>query len=164
MMTNPDAYFEEFASAGANLVSVHLEVFPDPTDAARQARDIGLDFGIVLSPAIPSAAAEPFLELCDLVLVMSVEPGFGGQDFQPEVLTKIEAVRESIDSQGLDVDIEVDGGVTAKTARKARSAGADIFVAGTAIFGSRDPVEAVSSLRSAIEETDRHAGADTHSR
>ncbi|MFQ5966269.1 MAG: ribulose-phosphate 3-epimerase [Acidimicrobiia bacterium] len=152
MMTNPDSYFGEFAEAGADLVSVHLETFPDPTDAAKQAREAGLDFGLVLSPHVPFEAAQPHLELCDLLLVMSVNPGFGGQAFKPEVLPKVRQARETVERQGLAVDIQVDGGVTAETAPLAREAGADILVAGTAIFRDPDPVEAVRRIREAVDQ------------
>ena len=151
MTTNPDAYFDELRAAGADLVSVHIEAIPDPTRAAARARAAGLDFGLVLNPATPFAAVAPFLELCDLLLVMSVEPGFGGQAFLPEVLPKIEAARNMVDSEGLEADIQIDGGVTVATAPVARRAGADLFVAGSAVFGREDPAGAVKELRTAIE-------------
>jgi len=151
MTTNPDAYFDELRAAGADLVSVHIEAIPDPTGAAARARAAGLDFGLVLNPATPFAAVAPFLELCDLLLVMSVEPGFGGQAFLPEVLPKIEAARNMVDSEGLEADIQIDGGVTVATAPVARRAGADLFVAGSAVFGREDPAGAVKELRTAIE-------------
>ena len=151
MMTNPDTFFEDLKRVGVDLVTVHVEVFPDPTGAAARARQAGLDFGIVMNPPTPFGAVEPFLELCDLVLVMSVMPGFGGQAFIPEVLPKIEAVRKSIDSHGLSADIQVDGGVTRETGPLARSAGADVFVAGSAIFRAADPIAAVNELRASLE-------------
>jgi ribulose-phosphate 3-epimerase len=153
MVTNPISLFGPLAASGADLVSVHIEVHPDPRVAAAEARSHGLGFGLVLDPATPWPAAEPFVELCDLLLIMSVNPGFGGQAFMPEVLPKVEAARKSIDSAGLAADIEIDGGITPKTIRPAREAGADVFVAGTAIFGAQDPVAAVAELRAAAEET-----------
>jgi ribulose-phosphate 3-epimerase len=152
MVTNPIALFGPLAEAGADLVSVHIEVHPDPRRAATEAREHGMRFGLVLDPATPFASVEPFLEVCDLVLVMSVNPGFGGQAFMPEVLPKVEAARKSIDSGGLHADIEIDGGITLDTIRRARDAGADVFVAGTAIFGAEDPVGAIARLREAAEE------------
>lgn len=152
MTTNPDAYVEELARAGANLLTMHIEAVPDPTRAAERTRRHGLDFGLVVNPATPFAAVAPFLGLCDLLLVMSVEPGFGGQEFMPEVLGKIEAAREWVESEGLAVDIQIDGGLTPGTAPQARDAGANVFVAGTAIFGSPDPAAAANDLRRAIEE------------
>lgn len=154
MTTNPDAYFTELKAAGADLVTVHIEVFPDPSDAAAQARQAGLDFGLVLNPPTPFEAVEPFIELADLLLVMSVHPGFGGQSFMPEVLPKVEAARKFVDNHALPVDIQIDGGITPDTAPLARKAGADVFVAGTAIFRDPDPVEAVHRLRAAIESVE----------
>lgn len=151
MVTNPVSLFAPLAAAGADLVSVHIEVHPDPRHAASAARAAGLRFGLVLNPATPFAAVAPFVEVCDLVLVMSVEPGFGGQAFIPEVLPKVEAARKLIDSEGLAADIEIDGGITPATARQARAAGANAFVAGTAIFGSPDPVAAIGRLREAVD-------------
>lgn len=151
MTTNPDVYLEELKEAGADLVTVHIEVIPNPVRVAEEARQIGLDFGLVLSPDTPFAGVEPFVELTDLLLIMSVHPGFGGQSFIPEVLGKVEAARKFIDSHALSVDIQIDGGITDRTASLARQAGANVFVAGTAIFGDPDPAGAVRRLRSAIE-------------
>ncbi|GIU93422.1 MAG: ribulose-phosphate 3-epimerase [Acidimicrobiia bacterium] len=151
MTTNPGAYLAELASAGADLVTVHIEAVPDPTAIARKARASGLGFGLVLSPPTPWKAVEPFAELCDLVLIMSVHPGFGGQRFMGEVLTKVESARKWVDTHGLAVDIQIDGGINPETAPLARDAGANVFVAGTAIFGSPDPGRAALELRKVIE-------------
>lgn len=151
MTTNPDVYLEDLKAAGADLVTMHIDVIPNPTSVAKKAREIGLDFGLVLSPSIPFAAVEPFVELTDLLLIMSVHPGFGGQSFIAEVLPKVETARKFIDSHALPVDIQIDGGITTQTAPLARQAGADVFVAGTAIFRDPDPVEAVRHLRNAIK-------------
>lgn len=151
MTTNPDAYLDELAGAGVDLVTMHIEAVPDPTRAAQKAAGAGLDFGLVLNPDTPHNSISPFLQLCDLVLVMSVEPGFGGQSFMPEVLTKVESLAETVRSRDLDVDIQIDGGITPDNAPQARSAGANVFVAGTAIFGDPDPAAAAHRLRKAIE-------------
>jgi len=151
MVSNPISLFEPLRAAGADLVTVHIEVHPDPTRAAEAARAAGLDFGLVISPPTPFEAIRPYVALCDLVLVMSVHPGFGGQAFIPEVLPKVEAARKFIDSEGLSADIEIDGGITADNAPLAQRAGADIVVAGTAIFGASDPVAAVQRLRAAVD-------------
>jgi ribulose-phosphate 3-epimerase len=153
MTTNPDAFLPELAAAGADLVTMHIEAVPDPTLAAKRARDNGLDFGLVCNPATPFAAISPFMELCDVVLIMSVEAGFGGQSFMPEVLPKIQAAREWVEERGLPTDIQVDGGITSGTAGLAFGAGANVLVAGTAIFGTDDPSAAAAELRRAIEET-----------
>jgi ribulose-phosphate 3-epimerase len=152
MTTNPDAYLTELARAGADLVTMHIEAIPDPSRAAAKARAEGLDFGLVLSPPTPFEAVEPFLELCSLLLVMSVNPGFGGQSFMPEVLGKVQSARNWIESHGLKADIEIDGGITTNTIVSARDAGANVFVAGTAVFGEPDPAAAVRDLRKMLEQ------------
>ena len=103
----------------------------------------------MVSPDTPVSAIEPFVELCEMVLVMSVYPGFGGQSFIEGVLPKVEALAKQVDSQGLRADIEIDGGIGPETAAQARSAGANVFVAGTAIFRAADPVAAVQEIRDA---------------
>ena len=151
MMTNPDSYFEPLKEAGAGLVTVHMEVFPNPEPVARKARDCGLEFGLAINPPTPYAAIDPFVELCDLLLVMSVNPGFGGQSFIEEVLVKVEAARKRVDSLGLATDIEVDGGIGPENIRRARDAGATVFVAGSSVFSADDPVAAVAAMRKAVE-------------
>ena len=150
MTSNPDWYIDSLVDAGGNLLSVHIEVFPDPSAVPRKAVEAGLDFGLVLNPQTPVEAVEPFLDLCNQVLVMSVEPGFGGQSFIPAALPKAEQLRRLLDRAGLGVDLQIDGGVTVETAPLARSAGVNVFVAGSAIFGKADPVAAVAALRNAI--------------
>ena len=147
MMTNPYVYMEPLRAAGADIVTVHIEVFPDPTDVARRARELGLQFGLVVNPPTPVDAIEPYVELCDMLVVMSVHSGFGGQVFIEEALPKIERVRKIVDSSGLATDVEVDGGIDPDTGRRAREAGADVFVAGTSVFRAPDPVAAVAELR-----------------
>jgi ribulose-phosphate 3-epimerase len=151
MTTNPDAYLGELARAGVDLVSMHIEAIPDPTRAAAKAADAGLEFGLVVSPPTPIEAVLPFLEMVSLVLVMAVNPGFGGQLFLPEVLGKVEEARNWIESHGLTADIEIDGGITTSTIARARDAGANVFVAGTAIFGEPDPAAAIRDLRAQLE-------------
>lgn len=151
MTTNPDVYFDELREAGGDLAMIHIEAISDPTAAALKARAVGLGFGLVLNPPTPFAAIEPFMELADMVLVMSVHPGFGGQSFMPEVLVKTESARKWVDEHGLSVDIQIDGGINPETARLAGQAGANVFVAGTAIFRADDPVAAINRLRQAID-------------
>ena len=151
MTTNPEAFLPELAVAGANLVTMHIEAVPDPTTAAKQARENGLDFGLVCNPGTPFAAVVPFMELSDVLLLMSVEPGFGGQSFMPEVLSKVEEAREWVEERGLPTDIQIDGGITPETARLAAAAGANVLVAGTTIFGADDPSTAAAELREAIQ-------------
>jgi ribulose-phosphate 3-epimerase len=152
MTTNPDAYLPELAQAGVDLVTMHIEAIPDPSGAARRARAEGMDFGLVISPPTPVEAVLPFLGECSLLLVMSVNPGFGGQNFIPEVLAKVEAARNWIESEGLKADIEIDGGISTNTIVSARDAGANVFVAGTAVFGEPDPAAAVRDLRKQLEQ------------
>jgi ribulose-phosphate 3-epimerase len=152
MILNADVYLEDLKNAGADGVTVHAEVYPDPTAVAHQAREVGLGFGLVVNPPTPFTAIEPFVELCDMILVMSVHPGFGGQSFIEESLGKLELARKFVDSHGLSTDIEIDGGIGPATARRAAEAGANVFVAGTAVFRAPDPVAAVEDLRTLIEE------------
>jgi ribulose-phosphate 3-epimerase len=151
MTTNPTAYLEQLREVGADIVTVHLEAVPDPSADAVRARELGLGFGVVISPGTPFEAMEPFVEECTMVVIMSVHPGFGGQSFMPEVLPKVEQARKWVDSHGLAVDIQVDGGITVETAPSARDAGANVFVAGTAVFGEPDRCQAIEALRKVIE-------------
>ena len=151
MTTNPDVYASNLAQAGGNLLMVHAEVFPDPSGAIAAAQREGLDFGLAISPETPVEAILPYVERCSQVLVMTVRPGFGGQFFMEGVLPKVEALRKTVDSAGLSTDIQVDGGITRETAPLARRAGANVFVAGSAIFSQPDPVAAIAALRDKIE-------------
>ncbi|MCZ6460909.1 MAG: ribulose-phosphate 3-epimerase [Actinobacteria bacterium] len=150
MTLNPDRYLEALKEAGADIVTVHIEVFPNPADIAAQARAVGLGFGLAINPPTPVLAVEPFVELTDMVLVMSVDPGFGGQQFDQTVLGKVERLRKFVDSAGLGTDIEIDGGIDLTTIRPARDAGADVFVAGTSVFRTDDPAAAIQELREAM--------------
>lgn len=154
MTTNPDDYLPELAKAGVDLVTMHVEAIPDPTRAMERAEDNGLDFGLVINPVTPFEAVAPYLEDCDLLVVMSVEPGYGGQEFIPEVLPKVEAAREWVESHGFKTDIQIDGGITPDNAGDAISAGATVLVAGTAVFGAEDPPAAVDALRRAAESNE----------
>lgn len=154
MTTNPAAYLPELASAGVDGVTVHIEAVPDPTETAERARQSGLDFGLVMNPGTPFTAVAPFVETCDLVVIMSVEPGFGGQAFKPEVLPKVEKAREWVENRGLGADIQIDGGIGPENAGDAGSAGANVLVAGSAVFRADDPVEAVKEIRRAAESNE----------
>jgi ribulose-phosphate 3-epimerase len=152
MMLNADFYFEALRAAGADLVTVHLEVFPDPSGVAKAARDVGLDFGLVINPPTPFEAVEPYVELTDMLVIMSVHPGFGGQSFIEESLAKMEAARNLVESHGLLTDIEVDGGIGPANIARARDAGANVFVAGSSVFNTENSIEAVKEMRAALEE------------
>lgn len=152
MTTNPDFFLPELAKAGVDLVTMHIEAVPDPMDPSERARDAGLGFGLVLNPMTPFGGLAPFVELCDVVVVMSVEPGRGGQSFIEAVLPKIEEAREWVENRGLTADIQVDGGITPDTAPLAVAAGATVLVAGTSVFRANDPADAIKDLRRAIEK------------
>ncbi len=150
MITDPLTYLEPLKTAGANGVTVHIEAVPDPTAVVDEAGDLGLDVGLVINPPTPVSAIEPYLEVANMVVVMSVHPGYGGQSFIEAVLPKIEHLREIIDSRALTTDIEVDGGIDLRTAAPARDAGANVFVAGTSVFRADDPVAAVRAMRTIL--------------
>lgn len=139
MVCPADALVEAFAEAGADILSVHPEAGPHLHRTLGRIRALGKRAGVVLNPATPLAAVEPVLDMVDLVLVMSVNPGFGGQAFIPGALARIAALRQMIDRSGRAIDLEVDGGITAETATDVIAAGATVLVAGTAAFrGGRD--------------------------
>jgi len=134
MIAPVDPYLDQFAEAGADTISIHVEAGPHTHRSLRHIRSLGKRAGVVLTPQTPAKALDYLIEEVDLVLVMSVNPGFGGQSFIHSALRKIEAVRKMIDKQGLDVDLEVDGGIDRETAPQVIAAGADALVAGTATF------------------------------
>ncbi len=152
MITDPLAYLEPLKAAGADGVTVHIEAVPDPMPVIGEAHVLGLDVGLVINPPTPVSAIEPYLGEVTLAVVMSVHPGYGGQEFLEEALPKIEVLREIIDSRALSTDIEVDGGIDLRTAGPARDAGADVFVAGTSVFRAHDPVLAVEELRTILNQ------------
>jgi ribulose-phosphate 3-epimerase len=134
MIAPVDPYLDQFAEAGADTISIHVEAGPHTHRSLRHIRSLGKRAGVVLTPQTPAKALDYLIEEVDLVLVMSVNPGFGGQSFIHSALRKIEAIRKMIDKQGLDVDLEVDGGIDRETAPQVIAAGADALVAGTATF------------------------------
>ena len=147
MIAPVDPYLEAFAAAGANLISLHPEAGPHLHRSLQTIKALGCQAGVVLNPATPVAALEHVLELCDLILVMSVNPGFGGQSFLTSQLDKIATLRRRIDASGRSIALQVDGGVTAATAPRCIAAGADVLVAGTAVFGQPDYQAAIAALR-----------------
>jgi ribulose-phosphate 3-epimerase len=148
MVDNPDVLLDDFAEAGADRCLVHVEL-GEPRALLERVRGLGMGVGLVCNPETPFDAVEPYLAEIDLLLVMSVHPGFGGQGFIPDVLATVRAARRAIDERGLAVEIEIDGGINADTARLAVEAGADILVAGSAIFHAADPVAAARAIREA---------------
>ena len=135
MISPVDPYIKEFAAAGADIITAHIEAGPHAHRTLQHIKSLGLKAGISLNPSTPASSLRHILDTVDLILVMTVNPGFGGQVFIKEQLEKIKTIRKMIDETGRDIDLEVDGGVNEKTARLAISAGADVLVAGTAVFG-----------------------------
>jgi ribulose-phosphate 3-epimerase len=150
MIDNAERYLDAFVDAGANWVSVHVEAMPHLQRAVAQLRSRGVRPGVVLNPATPLATLDEILPEVDYVLVMSVNPGFGGQSFLPSSLDKIRRLRRDLDERGLKAQIEVDGGVDASNVKALRQAGAEVFVAGSAVFGQGDPEAAVRRLLEAM--------------
>jgi ribulose-phosphate 3-epimerase len=149
MVTDPGAWLERLAEAGANLCSVHVEL-GDPTGLLARTRELGMQAGLVVDGPTPFEAVEPHLdERVDLLLVMTIKAGFGGQAFVPEHLEKVGRAREVRDARGLGFRIQVDGGINPETARDSVAAGADVLVAGSAIFRAPDPPAAARAIRAA---------------
>jgi len=155
MIEAPDRYIEDFAKAGADYITVHAEVLPHLNRTLRAIRDLGVKAGAVLNPSTPLGALDWVWEYMDMLLIMSVNPGFGGQSFIPNSLEKISAARELIDSLDYDVLIEVDGGVKVDNAAEVVKAGADVLVAGSAVFGTDDYEKTVTAFKAAMEKGTR---------
>lgn len=153
MIKEPERYVSDFVSAGADILTIHAEATLHPHRVLQSIRELGARAGLAINPGTPVSALLELLPLCDLALVMSVNPGFGGQQFIPSSLGRLRAVRAEIDSLGLDTLLEVDGGVSAANAARVVEAGARVLVAGTAVFSVEGgPVAGVDALRRAIAE------------
>lgn len=147
MIENPDQYVEAFAKAGADYLTVHVEADRHLHRTIQKIKSLGVKAGVVLNPATPVGTIQHIIGDVDLVLLMSVNPGFGGQTFIPEVLNKITQVKEMADQKGLAIEIEVDGGVNPETARQCIEAGANVLVAGSAVYNQPDYEKAISQIR-----------------
>jgi ribulose-phosphate 3-epimerase len=147
MIENAERYIPEFAKAGGWLQTVHIEACKDPASVIKLIRDSGCKVGMSVRPRTPVEKLKPYLKDLDLVLIMTVEPGFGGQSFMSDMLPKVKWVRAELAKLKKDCFVEVDGGINSETASLAVRAGADALVAGTAIFGERDSAQAVKDLR-----------------
>ena len=147
MIADPDRYVDAFADAGADILTVHVEAPRHVHRTLQSIRARGLGVGLTLNPGTPLSAVEGLLPEVDMVLVMSVNPGFGGQKFIPASLERIRRLRGMIETGGLSVLIEVDGGVTPENAAEIRAAGAEVLVAGSAVFGAEDYAEAIRGIR-----------------
>ncbi|KKW66320.1 ribulose-phosphate 3-epimerase [Mycolicibacterium elephantis] len=156
MIENPERWAPPYAEAGAHNVSIHAEATDNPVGVARDIRAAGAKAGLGVKPGTP---IEPYLEILpefDTLLIMSVEPGFGGQKFIPEVLPKVGIVRRLIDTGELTIIVEIDGGINADTIEQAAEAGVDCFVAGSAVYSAADPAAAVESLRRQAAAASKH--------
>lgn len=157
MISDADSYVDAFAAAGADWITVHVEACTHLHRTVSRIKELGKKAGVVLNPATSLSTLDYILEEVDLVMLMSVNPGFGGQSFIPSTLAKIWQLRQRIDAMDLDVDIEVDGGISLLTISDVAEAGANIFVAGSAIYNSDDYQETIASLKKLAE-----AGAARH--
>lgn len=134
MIEKPERYIKEFAESGADMINFHMEATEDVEGTIQQIRKLGKKVGITIKPCTPAEAVAPYLELVDMVLVMTVEPGFGGQKLIPECLDKVPVIRKMAEEKGLILDIEVDGGISVDNVEAALAAGANVIVAGSAVF------------------------------
>lgn len=147
MILHPERYVERFAKAGADIITFHLEATESPGEVIKAIKACGKKASISISPKTPADELFPYLSDLDMVLVMTVEPGFGGQSLIPETLDKVKALRRVIDAEGYNCNIEVDGGISEKNSLLVTTVGANVIVAGTAIFGSPDPQKTIANMK-----------------
>ncbi len=147
MINEPIRYIDAFVSAGSDIITVHYESCSDFEGTLKYIRSKGVKSGAVIKPKTPVSVLKEFLPLIDMILIMSVEPGFGGQSFIPSSLDKLSEAREMIEASGYNIDLEVDGGVTVSNVKEIKNAGANVIVAGSAVFKAEDPASAVKALK-----------------
>lgn len=147
MIVEPEKYVERFAKAGASMISFHLNATSDPSAVLRKIRSFGVKAGLVINPDIPVESLYPYLAEADFVLLMSVFAGFGGQKFIEETYERVRTLKAEIERQGLSLDLEVDGGVSASNAKALAEAGFNILVAGSAVFKAEDPAAVIAAMR-----------------
>ena len=152
MLSDPRRYIAEYARAGADLITVHAEIEDDVEDLLREIAALGVKTGLSIKPGTPPEAIGRLLPLCDLVLVMTVEPGFGGQSLREYCLRKLPVLRKMIDASGRDIFLEVDGGIKMDNAHRVVEAGANVLVTGTGLFRAADPAAFVTALRGLQED------------
>lgn len=152
MIENPLDYIADFKKAGADIITFHIESSSDAGETVDKIIDCGCKAGISIKPATPAEELFPYLDKLSMVLVMTVEPGFGGQSFMPETMEKVKTLRNEIVRRGLSVDIQVDGGINNATVETAAAAGANVLVAGSAVFGVEDSAKAITAIRSKAEK------------
>lgn len=147
MIDDPLSYIEPFAKAGADIITFHVEADCDPDEVIEKINSFGIKPGVVIKPKTPAQAVFPYLDKVYMVLVMTVEPGFGGQSFMADMMPKVSAIKQEIIRRSLDVLVEVDGGISVTTAKQAADAGADVAVSGTGVFKADDPESAMDIMR-----------------
>ena len=147
MIEAPERYAKRFIDAGADILTFHYEACKDSAALLDEIRANGVKAAISIKPKTPAEAIFPLLDKCDMVLVMTVEPGYGGQSFMPDMLPKVKAIREEANRRGLDIDIQVDGGINPETAKLCKEAGANVLVAGSSVFKAADRKAAIDALR-----------------
>ena len=152
MISEPEKYVERFVKAGANSVSVHCEVCKDIPKMARRLRELGARASIGINPETDVQLVLPYADQLDMILIMSVHPGFGGQEFIPGALEKLRVVRRELDRRGLAIDIEIDGGVKLDNIAEVKAAGANVFVSGSGIFGQRDYTKVMHDMRESLAQ------------
>ncbi|HVJ92567.1 MAG TPA: ribulose-phosphate 3-epimerase [Labilithrix sp.] len=149
MIVEPERYVDAFAEAGADTITIHVEACTHLHRTLSYIRSLGKRAGVTMNPSTSEDSVRYVLDVCDQILVMSVNPGFGGQSFLPEVVPKVAAIRRMIDERKLPIDLEIDGGITETTAKEAIAAGARVLVAGNAVFNAKDRKAAIAAIREA---------------
>ena len=152
MITEPQRYIKDFADAGADIITIHYESCDNPIAVINAIKALGVRAAVSIKPATPASVLFPILKELDMVLVMTVEPGFGGQKMIPEALDKVKEIRSYAIENGVDIDIQVDGGITPENLKYATSAGANVIVAGSAIFRAEDPAKVIAEMISIGEQ------------
>ncbi len=147
MITEPGRYIDDFLKAGADIITIHYESCDDPAEVIKYIKSKEAKAGLAIKPATPAEVVYPMLRDLDMVLVMTVEPGFGGQKMMPEMLEKVTAIRKYADEQGIEIDIEVDGGLTAENLGTATAAGANVIVAGSAVFKAKKIRDVINKMK-----------------
>lgn len=152
MIERPERYIDEFAKLGSDIITIHYESTKDPAAVLKMIREKGKKAGISIKPGTDVSVLFPLLPLCDLVLVMTVEPGFGGQKFMHDMMDKVSVLRNIVEKENYNIEIEVDGGINAETAAIAANAGSNVLVAGSSVFAAEDAQKAISDMREAAEK------------
>ncbi|MBO5024103.1 MAG: ribulose-phosphate 3-epimerase [Clostridia bacterium] len=152
MIERPERYIDEFAKLGSDIITIHYESTKDPAAVLKMIREKGKKAGISIKPGTDVSVLFPLLPLCDLVLVMTVEPGFGGQKFMHDMMDKVSVLRNIVEKENYNIEIEVDGGINAETAAIVANAGANVLVAGASVFAAEDAQKAISDMREAAEK------------